>query len=165
MFPQLIDLGAIVRDPQIGPVDGHAQFLGQPVEFSQGTATCAARPEDIRIGVASLGEVGFKATVYDVSFVGALERIALGLPTGEQIVAALHPDTAAVMPGQLLGCRIALSAIDVLPASRLLQIATDGSTRPVQPAGQEMPIALRPVTVPDFGLPLEQPAIPAAYAD
>ncbi|PTE07939.1 ABC transporter ATP-binding protein [Mesorhizobium helmanticense] len=78
--------------------------------------TVWVRPEDIRVGQATGDEIGFRATVVENSFVGALERILLRTATGEEIVATLRSEAAiAAVPGQTIDCRIAPSAIGVLP--------------------------------------------------
>ncbi|MER8962439.1 MULTISPECIES: ABC transporter ATP-binding protein [unclassified Mesorhizobium] len=78
--------------------------------------TVWVRPEEIRIGQASGDEIGFRATVVENSFVGALERIVLRTTAGEEMVATLRSEaTVAVMPGQTVDCRIHPSAIGVLP--------------------------------------------------
>ncbi|CCV10732.1 ABC transporter ATP-binding protein [Mesorhizobium sp. STM 4661] len=78
--------------------------------------TVWVRPEDIRIGQATGDEIGFRATVVENSFVGALERILLKATTGEQMVATLRSEAAvAAVPGQIIDCRIDPSAIGVLP--------------------------------------------------
>ncbi|PDQ17928.1 polyamine ABC transporter ATP-binding protein [Mesorhizobium sanjuanii] len=78
--------------------------------------TVWVRPEDIRVGQATGDEIGFRATVVENSFVGALERILLRTATGEEIVATLRSEAAvAAVPGQVIDCRIDPSAIGVLP--------------------------------------------------
>ncbi|CCV04562.1 Spermidine/putrescine import ATP-binding protein potA [Mesorhizobium metallidurans STM 2683] len=78
--------------------------------------TVWVRPEDIRIGQATGDEIGFRATVVENAFVGALERILLRTATGEQMVATLRSEAAvAAVPGQIIDCRIDPSAIGVLP--------------------------------------------------
>ena len=80
------------------------------------TLTVWVRPEDIRIGQAAGDEIGFRATVVENSFVGAVERLLLRTATGEQMVATLRSEAAvAVVPGQVVDCRIHPSAIGVLP--------------------------------------------------
>ncbi|SIT57599.1 Spermidine/putrescine import ATP-binding protein PotA [Mesorhizobium prunaredense] len=76
--------------------------------------TVWVRPEDIRIGQATGDEIGFRATVVENSFVGALERILLRTATGEEMVATLRSEVA-VAAGQVVDCRIDPSAIGVLP--------------------------------------------------
>ena len=78
--------------------------------------TVWVRPEDIRIGQPKGDEIGFRATVVENSFVGALERILLRTATGEQMVATLRSEAAvAAVPGQFIDCRIDPSHIGVLP--------------------------------------------------
>jgi spermidine/putrescine ABC transporter ATP-binding subunit len=80
------------------------------------TFTVWVRPEDIRVGPASGDEIGFRATVVENSFVGALERIVLQTSTGEQMVATLRSDSAVgATPGQIVACKISPSAIGILP--------------------------------------------------
>jgi spermidine/putrescine ABC transporter ATP-binding subunit len=91
------------------PVKGRRERPGDDL-------TVWVRPEDIRIGQATSDEIGFRATVVENSFVGALERIQLQMANGEQIVATLRSDVAvAAVPGQIIDCRIDPSAIGVLP--------------------------------------------------
>ncbi|AZO65518.1 ABC transporter ATP-binding protein [Mesorhizobium mediterraneum] len=91
------------------PVKGRRERPGD-------TLTVWVRPEDIRIGQATDDEIGFRATVVENSFVGALERILLKTATGEQMVATLRSEAAvAAVPGQVIDCRIDPSAIGVLP--------------------------------------------------
>jgi putative spermidine/putrescine transport system ATP-binding protein len=78
--------------------------------------TVWVRPEDVRTGPAAEGEIGFMATVVEISFVGALERMVLRTASGEHMVATLHADAMiAAAPGQTLQCRIKASAIGLLP--------------------------------------------------
>ncbi|TIO08105.1 ABC transporter ATP-binding protein [Mesorhizobium sp.] len=91
------------------PLRGHRERPGD-------TLTVWVRPEDIRIGQATGDEIGFRATVVENSFVGAVERILLKTVDGEEMVATLRSEAAvAAAPGQVVDCRIHPSAIGVLP--------------------------------------------------
>jgi putative spermidine/putrescine transport system ATP-binding protein len=94
-----------------------APFQAGRREHPGASLTVWVRPEDIRIGKAVGDEIGFRATVIENSFVGALERIQLKTSTGEQLVATLPSDAAvAAAAGQAIECRIKPSAVGVLPA-------------------------------------------------
>jgi ABC-type Fe3+/spermidine/putrescine transport system ATPase subunit len=89
---------------------------GSTNAMSGGGFTIWVRPEDVRLGAASGDEIGFRATVVENEFVGALDRVVLQTSSGEVLVATLGSDAAiAVAPGQLVDCRISPSAIGVLP--------------------------------------------------
>jgi putative spermidine/putrescine transport system ATP-binding protein len=89
----------------------------QPRERPGDVLTIWVRPEDIRLRPAAGDGIGFRATVVESSFVGALERILLRTSTGEQMVATLRSEAdIAYAPGQIVDCRIDPAAIGVLPS-------------------------------------------------